>query len=54
LQEPKRLWMGQAARQRVQPLDVTQYHVALRQLYTARSVPLGRVQREPVMDRIGF
>jgi glycosyltransferase involved in cell wall biosynthesis len=54
LQEPKRLWMGQAARRRVQPLDVTQYHLALQKLYNTRSVPSGSVQREPMMDRIGF
>jgi glycosyltransferase involved in cell wall biosynthesis len=54
LQEPKRLWMGQAARQRVQCLDVNQYYLALRQLYQPRS-PAGTVKkREPMMDRIGF
>jgi glycosyltransferase involved in cell wall biosynthesis len=55
LQEPKRLRMGQAARQQVQCLDVTQYHQALRQLYgLTRATKPGQVQREPMMDRIGF
>jgi glycosyltransferase involved in cell wall biosynthesis len=55
LQEAKRLRLGQAARQQVQGLDVVQYHQALRQLYSlSRSVKPGQLQREPMMDRIGF
>jgi glycosyltransferase involved in cell wall biosynthesis len=55
LQEPQRLRMGQAARQQVQCLDVTQYHQALRQLYgLIGATKPGQLQREPMMDRISF
>ncbi len=51
LQEPQRSRLGQTARQRVQCLDVTQYHQALRQLYdVTRSGRSSHVQRQPRLD----
>ncbi|MBE9030422.1 glycosyltransferase family 4 protein [filamentous cyanobacterium LEGE 11480] len=53
--EAQRLQMGQAARAKVEPLDVKQYHRVLQELYgMARSLTPGQIQRQPIMEMLDF